>query len=288
MTSREDPMTHPTTAVTGVTGAVGRKVATLLADARRPQRLLARSPARAPRLPASVVLPVGYADTAASAVALRGVELLFMVSASESADRLAQHRAFIDAARDAGVAHVVYTSFQGAAPDAVFTLARGHYATEEHIKASGMTWTFLRDSFYLDFMPEMVGGDGVIRGPAGAGRVAAVARDDVARVAASVLLDPRGHENVTYDVTGPEALAMPEIADAIAAARGTPVTFHDESIAEAYESRRAWAAPDWQYDAWVSTYTAIAAGQVSSVSTAVQDITGRPPISLAQFLAGDA
>ena len=100
-----------------------------------------------------------------------------MVSASESADRVAQHVAFIDAAARAGVGHVVYISFFGAAPDATFTLARDHYATEEHLRASGMDFTFLRDNLYADFLPALVGDDGVIRGPAGRGRVAAVAQD---------------------------------------------------------------------------------------------------------------
>ena len=78
--------------------------------------------------------------------------------------------------------HLVYTSFFGAAPDAVFTLARDHFATEEHIRASGMGWTFLRDNFYLDFM-ELSRARTVIRGPAGDGPVPPVARDDIARTA---------------------------------------------------------------------------------------------------------
>ena len=153
--------------------------------------LLARSPDRLPSLDgAEAVAFHGYGDRASVAKALRGVETLFMVSASEAADRLDQHRAFVDAAAAAGVRHIVYTSFFGAAPDCVFTLGRDHFATEEHIKATGMAFTFLRDNFYLDFLPAMVGEDGVIRGPAGDGRVSAVARDDVAAAAAAVLADP--------------------------------------------------------------------------------------------------
>ena len=119
-----------------------------------------------------------------------------MVSASEDVDRLGQHRAFVDAAAAAGVRHVVYTSFQGAAADCTFTLGRDHWATEEALRASGMEHTFLRDSFYADFLPLMAT-DGAIRGPAGDGRVAAVARDDVAAVAAVVLADPGAHVGAT-------------------------------------------------------------------------------------------
>jgi NAD(P)H dehydrogenase (quinone) len=85
------------------------------------------------------------------------------------------------------VAHLVYISFYGAAPDATFTLARDHWQTEQHIRERGLTFTFLRDNLYADFIPLMPGADGVIRGPAGDGRVAAVAQDDIADVATATL-----------------------------------------------------------------------------------------------------
>jgi NAD(P)H dehydrogenase (quinone) len=271
-------------AVTGVTGAVGRLVAERLADAGVPLLLLARTPAKAPQLPLSTVAPFSYDDRAASTAALQGTRLLLMVSAAEDEHRLDQHRAFIDAAVAAGVEHVVYTSFFGAAPDATFTLGRDHWATEEYIEASGMTWTFLRDSFYIDFMNMLVGEDGVIRGPAGDGRVALVTRADVAAVASEVLQHPDQHRNVTYNLTGPEALTMAEIAEVLSATRGSTVTFHNETLEEAYESRAKWGAPDWQNDAWVSTYTAIASGEVADVSGDVERVTGQRPRTLAEFL----
>ena len=276
----------PTLAVTGSTGAVGGLVARALAAKNVPQRLLARTVAKAPDLPGSVALPFAYSDRAASTVALDGVDTLFMVSAAENAERLDQHRVFVDSARAAGVRHIVYTSFLAAAPDATFTLARDHWATEEYIRQSGIDHTFLRDSLYLDFMDALVGADGVIRGPAGTGRVAAVARADVARTAVAVLADVAAHRNVTYDLTGPEALTMAEIARILTAARGDTVRYHDETVAEAYESRKPWCAPGWQVDAWVSTYTAIAAGEMAQVSGAVEAVTGTRPMSLAELLAG--
>ncbi|PXA67927.1 SDR family oxidoreductase [Cryobacterium arcticum] len=275
----------PTLAVTGSTGALGALVARGVADAGIPQRLLVRTPANAPELPGSVVMPFSYADRAACAAALSGVHTLFMVSASESADRVDQHRAFIESAAAAGVRHIVYTSFLAASPTATFTLARDHFVTEQLIRATGIPHTFLRDSLYLDFMPALVGADGVIRGPAGDGRVAGVTRADVARTAIAVLRDPGAHANVTYDLTGPEALTMAEIAAVLTEITGTPVAFHNESIAEAYESRRPWAAPDWQNDAWVSTYTAIADGSMSTVSGDVQRVTGVPPQGLRELLS---
>jgi uncharacterized protein YbjT (DUF2867 family) len=275
----------PTLAVTGSTGALGGLVARALADAGTEQRLLVRDPSRAPDLPGATVHTAAYDDRAASLRALDGVSVLFMVSASESADRREQHLAFVDAAVEAGVEHVVYTSFFGASPDATFTLARDHFATEERLRDSGADFTFLRDNLYLDVMPFFAGEDGVIRGPAGDGRAALVARADVARVAVTVLQDPAAHRGASYDLTGPEALTMTEVAEVLTRHTGRPITFHDETVEEAYESRRRWPAPDWQYDAWVSTYLAIASGELSRVSDDVERVTGTPPIGLAELLA---
>jgi NAD(P)H dehydrogenase (quinone) len=281
------PSSQPDLAVTGSTGVVGGMVAQRIADAGFAQRLPVRSVAKAPELPGAVVLPFSYDDREASVAALEGVQTLFMVSAAEDENRVDQHKAFIDSAVAAGVRHIVYTSFFGAAPNAIFTLGRDHYATEQYIEASGLSWTFLRDNFYLDFVKYLVGDDGVIRGPAGNGRMSAVARADVAEVAAAVLLDVDAHRDLTYDLTGPEALTLGEAAAILTEVTGKTVTFHNETVEEAYTSREKWAAPDWQNDAWVSTYTAIASGELAPVSGAVEAITGHRPLSLVELLGRD-
>ncbi|KQQ20908.1 NAD(P)-dependent oxidoreductase [Rathayibacter sp. Leaf299] len=268
-------------AITGATGAVGGRVARELAAAGLPLRLLVRDPSRAPELPGAEVVRATFTEPGAS---LEGVSLLLMVSASENEHRLAEHRSLVAAAAEAGVEHVVYTSFAGAAHDAAFTLARDHAATEDALRDSGTGWTFLRDNLYLDFLPDMLGADGAIRGPAGTGRAAVVAREDVARTAAAILRSPDEHRGAVYELTGPEALTLDEVASTLSAA-GRPAVFVDETLEEAYASRRRWNAPDWQVDAWVSTYTAIAAGQLEHVSDDVERLTGRPPLSLAGFLA---
>lgn len=271
-------------AVTGSTGAVGGLVSRDLAGRGIAQRLLVRTPAKAPQLAGATVHTSSYSDRDAAMAALEGLDLVFMVSASESAERLDQHRSFIDAAAASGVRHIVYTSFAAAAPDATFTLARDHYATEQHIAASGMGWTFLRDSFYLDIMESFAGDDGVIRGPAGTGRAAFVARADVARTAAAILVNPTAHIGKTYNLTGPEALSLEEVAATISRIRGRNVSFHNESIDEAYASRASFGAPDWQVDAWVSTYTAIASNVMADVSGDIEAITGEAPISFETYL----
>jgi NAD(P)H dehydrogenase (quinone) len=272
-------------AVTGATGHVGGLVAHDLSREGARLRLVGRSAARAPQIPGATAAVASYGDHDRSVAALDGVDVLLMVSAAESADRLDQHRTFIDAAVEAGVRHVVYTSFLGAAPDATFTLARDHWATEEHLRAVGLPHTILRDSLYLDFLPELAGPDGVIRGSAGDGVVGAVARADVARVAARVLLAPDEHTGQTYELTGREALSLADAARIISEVTGRETTYLPETIEEAYASRASSGAPDWQVDAWVSTYTAIAADELALVTDTVERLTGRRPMTLRELLA---
>ena len=272
--------------VSGATGRLGGRVAARLAADGVAQRLLVRDTARAPKLDGAEVAEAEYGDSVAVREALSGADVVLMVSASETPDRVERHKAFVDAAVAAGVGHLVYTSFVGASRDAVFTLARDHGATEEYLRGSGLRFTFLRDNLYADFLPFMVGEDGVIRGPAGDGRAAVVAQEDIAEAAVAVLRDPAAHAGRTYDLTGPQALTFAEMAAVVSEATGRPVSFHDESLPEAYASRASYGAPDWQVDAWVSTYTAVAAGQMAGVSPAVADLTGRPATSLAALLAG--
>jgi NAD(P)H dehydrogenase (quinone) len=208
-----------------------------------------------------------------------------MVSATEHPDRLEHHANVVEAAADAGVERVIYTSIFGAGPACTHTLGRDHWHTEQRIKASGLGHTFLRDNLYLDFVPLLVGADGVIRGPAADGRVAAVARDDIADAAVAVLLETGdGHDGRTYDLTGPQALSMAEIAEELSRAAGRPISYHAETLEEAYASRASYGAPDWQVEGWVTTYAAIANSDLAAVSGDVAAVAGHPPMALAEFL----
>jgi NAD(P)H dehydrogenase (quinone) len=272
-----------TVAVTGVTGGLGGRVARRLADGGVAQRLVVRDPARAPELPGAEVVRAAYGDGEAMRRALDGVDTLLLVSASEAVDRVRLHTGAVDAAVAAGVQRIVYTSFLACSPDATFTFARDHWHTEEHLRASGVRHTFLRDSLYLDVFPLFAGGDGVIRGPAGDGRVAAVARDDIADVAVAVLLGD-DHDGRTYDLTGPAAFTLQQAAEELSRASGRAVTYHAETLDEAYASRAGYGAPHWEVTGWVTTYVAVAAGELDLVSDAVATVAGHPPMDLAEFL----
>lgn len=273
-----------TLGITGATGHVGGRTARLLADGSRPVRLLVRDPSRAPDLPGAEVATAVYGDPA-TVDALRGLDVVLMVSAHESDDRVAEHRTFVEAAVEAGVRHLVYTSFVGASDRTGFLLGRDHGATEGIIRSSGLAFTFLRDNFYAEVFADFGGEDRVIRGPAGDGRVAAVSRRDVAEVAALVLRDPDAHAGAVYDLTGPEALTLHEVAAVLADVTGQPHSYVDETMDEARASRASYGAPDWLVDAWISTYTAIRDGELEAVSDDVPRLLGRPATSFAEAVA---
>jgi NAD(P)H dehydrogenase (quinone) len=272
-------------AVTGATGAVGGKVAELLAARGIAQRLVVRDPARAPQLPGVEdvrrIADYGHADDVRRA--LDGVDTLFLVPAQEAADRLQRHFAAVDAAVAAGVRKITYLSFVAASADSTFTLGRDHWATEERVRAAGVAWTCPRMNLYLDFLPMMVTESGAIEGPAGDGRTAFVTRDDVAEVCAA-LLAAGGHDGETHDITGPEAITLAEAAAAMSAASGKRIEFHDQTTEEAYASRAVYGAPDWQVEAWVSTYAAMKQGDVAEVTDTVPRLTGHPATDLTTYL----
>jgi NAD(P)H dehydrogenase (quinone) len=276
--------------LTGATGALGRRVVSRLADADVPLRLVVRDAGRAPRVPGAEVTeaPGGYADGPGLRTALRGVHTLYLVSAAEAEDRLQQHLTAVEAAADAGVQRVVYTSFVGASPDATFTLARQHAATEAGLASSGMRWTALRHSMYADFVPffAVPEGDGaVIAAPAGAGRTGFVSRDDLADVGAAALLDDsEGFDASALDVTGPEALSLGEAADVLSTVTGRPVRFRDQTVEEAWATRLPSGRPDWEIEGWVTSYLAIAAGELATVGDAVQRLAGHPARTVAEHL----
>ncbi len=272
--------------ITGSSGRIGGLVARELAADGMPLRLVVRDAGRAPDLARAEVRTADYADGDAVRQALDGAGTVLMVSGAEAPNRLDAHRTFVDAAAAADISHLVYTSFLAAAPTATFTLARDHWATEEHIRSTGLPFTFLRDSQYADFLPRMVGDDGVLRRPAADGRVSAVAQADVAAAAVAVLRSPRTHQGRTYDLSGPAAVTLHEAAQLMARSTGRAVRYEPETVEQAYAFRASYGAPQWQLDAWVSTYTAIATGELAIVSDAVACLTGRPSTPLAAVLSG--
>jgi NAD(P)H dehydrogenase (quinone) len=278
----------PVIGVTGATGEVGGRVARRLANRGAEQRLVVRNLGRAPQLDgANARSASGYDARDEMAAALDGVTTLLLIPAEEHPDRIEQHKTAVDAATDAGVRHLVYLSFVSASPESRFTLARHHWATEQHIRSKEIDFTFLRMSMYMDFLPFMAGPSGVIRGPAGDGRVGFVLRDDLADVATEVLLAPAENRGVTHEVTGATSVSLAEAAETMANVSDKPIRYQEETVEQAWESRRPSGAPDWEIEGWISSYLAIASGELDIVSDAVERVAGHPPASLEEYLRGD-
>ena len=274
----------PKIAVTGVTGNLGGMVSGLCKKNGIEVRNLARNVEKAEKLGFSNVFKSSYDKSEDTVKSLKGIEVLFMVSGSENPNRVQQHKDFIDAAKIAGVSHIIYLSFYNASKNSIFTLGRDHYATEEYIKENGFKYTFLRDNFYVDFFVDLCREYGEIKGPAGNGKVSAVVRSDVSEVVAKILENPGKCENQTLNMTGPEELSMDEIVKTVSKYFGKEIKYIEETVEEAYESRKIWKAEQWEYDSWVSTYTAIAENEQSGISNDIEKVLGRKATSLVEYL----
>ena len=252
-----------TFAITGSGGQVGKRVVQRLADVRGIDvRPLTRADA-------------SYRDGPAMRTALNGATTLLLVSGRESAERRLEHATVIDAAGAAGVKRIVYLSFAGAAEDATFTFARDHWYAEQHIRRTGLRFTFLRDNLYLSYLPMFFGAEGVLRAPAGDGRIAAVAHDDIAAVVAEVLTND-GYGGQTLTLTGPEALTLDEVAAELTRVSGREFRYERETLDEAYASRAHYGAPQFEVEGWVSFFVVFVFGVLVFVLLVVERITGRP------------
>lgn len=269
-------------AITGATGLLGSRILRRLAEASLPVRIIVRDAMRAPDLSGIEVREARYQDTGSFARAVEGADTVFLVSLPESAERMAYHRSAVEACRKAGVKRIVYTSFVNARPDATFTLVRDHYDTEQALEASGIPFVALRNNFYTEMLPLLVT-NGIIHGPGGNGKLAPVARTDVAAVAAELLMSD-SDKTQRLDVTGPELIDLHEIAQMLTEITGDPVRYEEETIEEAYRSRAHFDVEPFELEAWISSYSAIAKGEMAVVSDTVERITGHPALAPTGYL----
>jgi NAD(P)H dehydrogenase (quinone) len=281
-------------AITGASGQLGRRAAEHVLSAYRPERLvlITRSPEKIADLAkrGAEVRPGDFAHPASLTKALTGVERLVLISNTDLAKRNAQHGAAVEAARAAGVRHVIYTSILGADPPNPAVVAPGHFFTEQAIRKSGMTWTFLRNGLYADYqVPEATRAleSGKLIHNRGDGRAAYVAREDCALVAATILMQG-GYENAILDVTGPKAWSAVELAALYSELGGRKV----ESVAldDAAFIAGIVGASDGddhaRYGAQLvaSFGRAIREGYLSSCTDVVATVTGRPAKTLREVV----
>ncbi|QNS09309.1 NAD(P)H-binding protein [Streptomyces xanthii] len=274
-----------TVLVTGATGSVGRHVVDRLLAENVTVRALTRDPAAA-RLPAQAEVFAGdLTDPASVTDALRGVDKLYLFPVPETA------REIVAAARDAGVRHIVVLSSSSVLDESGDNHSGEHHrAVEEAVRASGLTWTFVRpDEFATNVLwkwGHSVRAEGVVRAPYGDAPRVLIHEKDVAAVAAAALLDDERHAGQAYVLTGPEAITQRDQVAAIAAAVGQPVAFEEITPDQAREQMgRAMPAPVVEM---VLGYLADAVAHPPTPVDTVERITGRPALTFAQWAADHA
>jgi len=271
--------------VTGATGRVGGLVAHRLESGGHPMRLLVRDPHRAPRINGAQVQAADYGNPQRLAAGLQKGDRVFMVSLWIGGDtRLDLHRSLIEAAARADVAQLVYLSFVNAGPNAIFSHAREHGATEEMLKASGVPWTAIRNSMYADDIPGWFDPDGVAREPGDDARMSFSYRPELADVIAAVLTRP-DHEGRIYNITTPDSASMRELAQIASKVTGEDYRYEPISDEAWIERWKAQGRPDWALEAGQSSYQALRAGELDVVSNDYEKVTGRKAAPIAEVIA---
>ena len=273
--------------LTGATGKTGGEVARQLAAAGVPFRALIRNPDKAEALKAlGAELVVGdLADQAFLPRALSGIEKAFLVMPNDEQQLILENQ-FTDAAAAAGVQHLVYLSSLESVPESKNPITQNHVAAQNHIRESGMTWTIVRPTFFNQnfetYAPRIREAKQIVM-PVGNGTISSTDLRDVGEIIREVLTKP-GHENKSYDLTGPELLTFTEIAEKFSKILGTHVEFIDQPLEEFGELLRTIGLSEWRVDAVCKELEAIGAGVVDHTTDTIEELLGRPPISLEQYI----
>ena len=286
---------NSTLGVTGAAGPFGRIVIeTLLARGAKKIVAITRSPDKLSDLATKgVSVRAGDFDDAKSLdTALAGIDRLLIISTDKigaPGARLAQHVAAVEAAKRAGVKHIVYTSIPSPYPSSRAQVADDHFWTEQAIIATGLDWTFLRNSLYMDLqanqVPQIVASGQLIHASGTGGRNI-VSRADCAVTAAGALLTAAGKS--IENVTGREVLTLSDIAAIIAKATGKPVA----AVAIPGDALIAGMVQHGLPENLAVTFSAFdtdtARGYFAVTGDAVERLGGRKPTTLAEFLAANA
>lgn len=278
--------------VTGATGALGKLTVEALLRRVGPERIaaLARDPAKAIGLAKrGVDVRRGdYFDPDSLMSAFRDVDKVLMISAVAFTDRLTQQLNVIDAAKASGVKHIIYTSIQRK-PGSTFEISMVTQAdkdTEAALKASGLAFTILRNSLYLDVLPFMLGDlvlEEGVRLTQGKGKGVLVARSDLAEANAVVLTEP-GHENQTYTLGASEAFSFSDVAAELSEISGKLVGFKGVSARQYAQILEARGLPKHFADFLSEWSHAVSVGEFEQVTGDLERLTGRPPLSYKTYL----
>jgi len=273
--------------VSGATGTAGKEIVLQIASLGIPVKALVRDMAKAlPFRGKCVHVAVGdLNDPFSLDEAFQSVERALLLPAN-SENQLGQERTFIDAAKRAGVQHVVKFSALGADdPQSGSRIIRWHAEAEDYLEASGLAWTHLRPGMFMQNLlgsAASIAGEGAFHGVLGDARVAVVDVRDIAAVALKILTE-HGHEGKAYTITGPEALTYSEIAGKLGAVLGKPVRYIDVPPEQFKQSLLGAGMPEWAADALLEIFEYVAKPLGAKVTNTVAEVAKKAPISFDQF-----
>jgi len=230
-----------------------------------------------------------YNDYASLVAAFQGVDKLFLVSSNDIPNRVGQHTNAINAAKEAGVQHVVYTSFQRKTEDGsspIAGIAEAHLATEKLLKASGLAYTILKNALYLDVLPMFMGPaleTGTIYLPAGEGKMSCASRADMGAAGAAVLTSP-GHENQSYEISNDTSYSFHDIAKILSDLTEKTIQYVSPTAEEFGTALAAAGVPAEAIEMTAGFCVAMAQGEFDFPGTDLEKLLGRKPETAAQFL----
>lgn len=284
--------------VTGATGQFGSKaIDHLLKKGVNPSEIsaLVRDVEKAKSLAdRGIELRVGdYNDHESLINAFQGLDKLLLVSSNDRQaieNRTSQHINVINAAKEAQVKHIIYTSFVRRphfGDSAIAAFQNSHVQTEEALKKSGINYTILQNGIYLEMIPVFVGDKiaetGTIVFPAQAGKASFVLREELAEAAAHVLLTEL-HENKVYQLTNIESVTFDEIANALSIPLAKEVTYSSPSVDEFETLLRKFGVPDLYIGMFTMWGSALAQGTMDVEDNTLKVFLGRKPTSMMQFV----
>ncbi|MBC7911568.1 MAG: SDR family oxidoreductase [Pyrinomonadaceae bacterium] len=272
--------------VTGATGTIGSFLVDRLAALGAQMEVLVRSRQQAETFAARGIASfIGdFAHKETLAPALVGVGKLFLLSAANP-QQVEWQGNMIEAARRAGVPHIIKLSASCAGPFPHLPIKRWHYETEEQLKESGVPYTFLRPNCFMQnslHWARTIREKGLFYLPVGDARVSQVDARDIAAVAAAVLTGS-GHESQTYEITGSEAITFEEVAEHLSAALGKKVRYARTTFDESRQHMLEYGMEEWLAAAVTQTYHLMSEGGSQHVTDNVSQLTGNDPITFAQF-----
>ena len=272
--------------VIGATGRMGSEVVKALIAKGEKVRALVRDPQRAGAIQVpGVELVVGDVEKPDTwDAALQDVDKVFLLS-PEGPQMAEQHGKFADAAKRAGVRHLVRMSILVSNPDSPLVIGKWHGEADQNVANSGIPYTIIRPTYLMQNLigsARMIASDGAFSGAMGNGKVGVIDTRDVGNVAATVLTSD-DHEGKTYPLTGPEALSMGELAGKLSAVLGKEVKYVNVSQEDAKADMMAMGMPDWMADGWVAIAMMISTGAANIVTPMVKEVIGEEPRSFDQF-----